>query len=159
MAHSNSLALDFRTTWSTAMFPWAGSAAQSRQFLNHPKGSFKNLTLRKRQTKRTRFESEKKKFIPMVKLKNLSVNQPLKTLWETVFLNLWINEQFKLHGLTTFKYFHIKSLIFFFCKIARECSFIQTLLKQISCKRKKKKLRSFEYKFAVDKTLNKKYSH
>lgn len=45
----------------------------------------------------------------MVKLKNLSVNQPLKTVWEIAFLNLWINEQFKLHSLTTFKYFHIKS--------------------------------------------------
>lgn len=63
MAHSCSLALDFRATWSTAMFPWAASAAQSRHFLNHPKGSFKNLTLRKGQTKRTGFESKKKKKI------------------------------------------------------------------------------------------------
>lgn len=52
----------------------------------------------------------------MVRLKNLSVNQPLKTVWEIVFLNLWINEQFKLHSLTTFKYFHIRRLIFFSLK-------------------------------------------
>lgn len=73
----------------------------------------------------------------MVKLKNVSVNQPLKTVWEIVFLSLWINEQFKLHSLTTFKYFHIRSLIFFFLKIARECSSMQTLLKLISGKTKK----------------------
>jgi len=60
---------------------------------------FKNSTLRKRQTKKTRFESTKKFFTAMVKLKNLAANQPLKTVWETVLLNLCIKEQFKLHSL------------------------------------------------------------
>lgn len=38
----------------------------------------------------------------MGKLKNFNANQPLKTVWETTLLNLWINEQLKLHSLNNF---------------------------------------------------------